>query len=444
MGADALLLVHAEGDAHQGVVVEVREVGDARLAVEELADVAGEVQGGVVLDGGDGHLLDVLDREVEVEPVLAVIDVAVVLDLVGFVEFAGGVVHDHDIAALEVLADVFVVEGLGSIGLRADGFPFLVVTGPLELLRRHAEAEGEDVVDLGEIVRLHLHQLRQYGGIGLFGLFALGLTDGLGVGVAKAQAVLAELGGDLRAHSGGIVGGKGLGHDLGGDQAILRDEVRYAGELAAVTDRVREEPVDLPVVSRQGAGVDDALEEEVRLLELVIEEDVVLREGEASEVVLGDHLAAENVQPGEKPAAAGGLLVRAAIGLDLVGEMGVDHREVLRGGGERRDGGGVQGVAKGLVGRVALVALPADLLQEFGGNAALGILGGELQAGQRGCEENGDTFHWRSILSLRFLMGSSFFSMIWLNSSFMRRLSFCHCTLASWSSCSKRSFFWLS
>ena len=370
---DALLLVHAEGNAHQGLVVEVVQVREALVAEEELADVAGEVEGRVVLDGGDGHLLDLVHREVQVHPVLAVVDVAVVIDLIDLVVLVARVVHDHDVVVLEVRADVLLVEGLRSVRLRVHDIALGVGPGPGELGRGNAEAEREDAVDFLELGRLHRLQVRALGGL------------------AQTEAVLPQLVRDLGAHLGGVVGDHALREHLGRNDAVLHDEVRHAGELAAVPDRVGEEPVDGAVVVRKVLGVDDALQEQVRLLQLVIEEHIVLGQDNRAHVELVDHLGTHHVEAGEQPAAAGGELVGAALGLHHVGEAGV-HRDVVRVQGQGVDGRGVEGVAEGLVGGRPFVSL-ADFTEELGVDAALLVLGVERQGAGDGGENEQCFFH---------------------------------------------------
>ena len=57
-------------------------VEHSAVAVEEFAHVAGEIHHGAVLDGGDRHLFDIFYRKVDVCPVLAVIGMAVKVDLI--------------------------------------------------------------------------------------------------------------------------------------------------------------------------------------------------------------------------------------------------------------------------------------------------------------------------------------------------------------------------
>ena len=297
----------------------------------------------------------------------------VVLDLIDLVILMVRIVHHHDVIVLEIGADVFVVERLGGIGLRVHHLALGIRPGPSELGRRHAQAEREHAVDFLELRHLH------------------GLQVGALLGLAQTETVLAELGGDLGPHLAGVVGGHALREDLGRNDAVFHDEVRHAGELAAVPDRVGEQPVDLAVIVRKVLRVDDALQEQVRLLQLVVEEDVVLGKDHRTHVVLVDHLGAEDVQAGEQPAASGGKLVGAPLGLHHVGEAGV-QRKIVRVQGQRVDGRGVEGVAEGLVGRCRLISL-TDFPEELGVDAAFLILGIERHRTGECGDEQKDSFH---------------------------------------------------
>ena len=127
--------------------------------------------------------------------------------------------------------------------------------------------------------------------------------------LTELEAPFAELALEDLSHLGSVVGVEALGHYLSRDEAVLRDDVLYAGELAAVGERILEEPFDEFVVHRLGGVVDSCLEEEVALLELVVEEAVGLRELEVAEVELSDGASAHDVESGEEPAATAVLLV---------------------------------------------------------------------------------------------------------------------------------------
>ena len=115
-----LALVHRECRPEKRTVIEVVQIQGTFLAIHELGHIAGEVHRRVVLDGSDGHLLDPLDRKVDVEPVLSVIDVTVIVDLIDLAIFTGRIVHHHNVVVLKIRSDIFIVEGLWGIGLGAD------------------------------------------------------------------------------------------------------------------------------------------------------------------------------------------------------------------------------------------------------------------------------------------------------------------------------------
>ena len=155
-----------------------------------------------------------------------------------------------------------------------------------------------------------------------------------------------------------------------------------------------EEPVHFPVVERQVLRVDDRLEEEVGFLQLVIEEEIVLRKGESVQIVLLDHLGAEHVQSGEEPAAAGGFLVGASLGFYDVGKMKV---HLLAGGvgGQGVDGRSIEGVAEGLIGCGGAVAF-ADLGKE----RLVDPLSEGVEAGGKGQAECQNSFHMLCLLGI--------------------------------------------
>ena len=65
-GQTALLLIHTELNTHQRLVVEALHIQNARLAVEELADVAREVHRRIILYRGDSQCLNLVDGQVQI------------------------------------------------------------------------------------------------------------------------------------------------------------------------------------------------------------------------------------------------------------------------------------------------------------------------------------------------------------------------------------------
>ena len=211
---------------------------------------------------------------------------AVILDLIDLAVFPRRVVHHHHVVGVEVVPYELLVEALRSVGLGAHELVLGVVAGPLELCRRLSETDHEHPVDFLQHA-------------GLQGLEVLPFR------FPEPEPVFTQLVGKLGAHLGSVVRTVGLGHHLGRDHSVLHHQVGHAGELASVTDRVAEKPVYLTVFEPFVAGVYHSLEEKVGLLQLVVEEQIVLRESETAKVVLFYHLCPEDVQSGEKPAAAG-------------------------------------------------------------------------------------------------------------------------------------------
>ena len=89
------------------------------------------------------------------------------------------------------------------------------------------------------------------------------------------------------------------------------------------------EPLYLSIVDRELACLDDPLEEEVRLLELIPEEGVVLREEERTRLLSSHQLSTKDIEPREEPAASALLLVGDAGALYLDGELIFDRAWAL-------------------------------------------------------------------------------------------------------------------
>ena len=120
-------------------------------------------------------------------------------------------------------------------------------------------------------------------------------------------------------------------------------------------------------------GVDNGLKEEVALLQLVVEEEVVVRECQLAEVVLLDHLCTQHVKTCEQPATARLLLVGDALGLHAVREVGVDHCKVVGICCKRGDSCLRHGVACCTVGSILRIRR-ANLLEHSLADASLVLL----------------------------------------------------------------------
>ena len=92
--------------------------------------------------------------------------------------------------------------------------------------------------------------------------------------------------------------------------------------MSAVADGVLEEPLHLLVVDGLLVGVNHGLQEEVALLQLVVEEEVGLREV-GGQVVVADGLVSQHVHAGEHPAATAALLVGDGLADHAVREVRV-------------------------------------------------------------------------------------------------------------------------
>ena len=194
---------------------------------------------------------------------MAVIGVAVILHLVGLVVFAARVVHHHDEGAVERVAYGLIVERLGGIALGgSQGASVLVGECVGKLLHGFADSESQDVVDGAQHLGLALADV-------------LSLLAG-SHHRAQFKTILTQLGRDNPCHAAGIVRRVGLGHHCHRHQSVLLGEVGHATEGTAIVDGVLEEEAHTLVVDGLAGIVDDALEHEVGLLQLVVEEEISL------------------------------------------------------------------------------------------------------------------------------------------------------------------------
>ena len=92
-------------------------------------------------------MFDILDRKVYVRPVLAIVSVAVVIDLIQLIIIAARIVHQHDIVVFQIVPDIFLEEGLRRIFLRLYRIPFSVFASPREFRRRLSQVQYEHTVN---------------------------------------------------------------------------------------------------------------------------------------------------------------------------------------------------------------------------------------------------------------------------------------------------------
>ena len=182
----------------------------------------------------------------------------------------------------------------------------------------------------------------------------------------------------------GIATGGGLGHDLSRYDTILIEVVGDPRELATVIDGVLEEPLYLRIVYRELARLDDPFEEEVRLLELVPEEGVVLREEEHAGLLASHQLSAQDIEPREEPAASALLLVGDTGALYLDGELIFDRAWALIVDEEVLHPLYGDGVVECLLGRGLRLTL-TKLLEELGGDSTI-LRSLSVQCGRRTAE----------------------------------------------------------
>ena len=145
-----------------------------------------------VLQRGNGELGNLLHRQVEILPVVAIVSVAVVLHLVGLVVWTTWVVHHHQEGAVQVLAHCLLIETLRSIFLSlANLLAILVAESIGKFLYRFAESKTQHVINLTEhLVLASLDSCR-----------LLTLSHHL----AKFQSIFTQLAADEAAHLGSIV-----------------------------------------------------------------------------------------------------------------------------------------------------------------------------------------------------------------------------------------------
>ena len=168
---DALFLVHAERRAEETAVVVVVQVERTFLGIQELTHVATEVHHGAVFQAGNGHFFDVLDRQIDVQPIVSVVSVTVIINFIYLVERTRRVVHQHDVIGVQVFsAAYFLVETLGRVSLGLLGIFPVDFRCPSKRSRRLSVGIDQHTVNRFHHVHLLLFQFL-FGGA-LLGCFA--------------------------------------------------------------------------------------------------------------------------------------------------------------------------------------------------------------------------------------------------------------------------------
>ena len=289
---DALRLVHRERSTKQTSIIEVVECQVATLAIELFAHIIAGVHLMSILQGSNGELGDFFHRQVQVLPVMSIISMAVILHLIGLVIRATRVVHHHQESTIQAMSYRLLVEALRSIFLSlAHLLAVLVTEGIGKLLHWFAKCQRQHVIDGSEHLIL----------TSLDGARLLALCHHL----AQLQAILTQLAADEFAHLRSVVAGESFRLRTHRSQAILLSQVGNAAESTTIVDRVLEEELHLRVFDRLLSCVDDTLQHEVGFLQLVVEEEIVLRELHYSAllVVLGE-IGAQHIEATEHPATS--------------------------------------------------------------------------------------------------------------------------------------------
>ena len=206
----------------------------------------------------------------------------VVVDFIALVIVARGIVHQHDIVAREIVGDIGFEKRPRRVFARIDRTPLGIAPRPREAHGRLAQIEHEHPVDHPQHLRL--------------AAFEFGLLRTVAGGFTQRKPVFAQFEFQQGGHLGGMLAAVRFGHHLLRHQPVLAHDIRNPGKLAAVAERVLEQPLDRPILARCVAGVDNPLQEEVRLLQLIPEKTVVLRKLEGPQPVARNHAGAQHVQ----------------------------------------------------------------------------------------------------------------------------------------------------
>ena len=256
----------------------------------------------------------------------------------------------------------------------------LIAPLPLKRLRRLAQVDGRHAINHGH----HFY----------FEGAQRGFGSAIGVHPAQFGGKFAQFGGDQPVHVARIGAAFGLRHHRFGYDAVLFDEVDEHVPLAAVLDGVFEQVGEQTAVYRLVGRADDALQKEVRFFDFVPEHGVGLRQLKLLQAQFFHGRHAEQVQPGEHPAAAAGLLRGDLVAVQGVGKGVVGAGDDVAVGGHGVDVVFGDGVAGDAVFRVGLEVI-VELLGVGGGDngrlwvsghcvcSLMGLSGGRLPTSRR-------------------------------------------------------------
>ncbi len=250
-----------------------------------MVGVARKIEHDGILQAGDTEVFQLFDRKIQECPIVPFVTVSRMLHFVHFVVRQGRIVHQHNVVELQVSGDETFPKRQGGIGLPP----------PRECLRRSAQCLGQQMIDF----------------------FQPCFLDGLNPVCRRApqfHPVLAQERQDQAHHPGVVRAAETLRHDLLRHDAIFRKHKGGIDEVAAVSDRFFKQVVVPAGRQRLPTVFDYVFHPTVALLQDVVELPVRLRKFKIIQALIEDHVAPEQIQGREQPAASGPHLVRDAPG----------------------------------------------------------------------------------------------------------------------------------
>ncbi len=205
----------------------------------------------------------------------------------------------------QVHSDSLLVEGPRRVDIGVQ-LAILVLVPPLELLRWNAEMDGQDPVYLLQ----HLHLASAQRGL----VRAVRRHSPQLRGEASRHAI------EQGIHIARVAAALRLRHRILGHGPVLFYESHHVVPPSPVWNGIREECLQLTVIDIRIPRLDDGLEKQVRLLELVPEEEMILAELETGDAELLHYSRLHGVESCEEPASAAARLIGDSLRLDLVGE----------------------------------------------------------------------------------------------------------------------------